>query len=208
MIKNKNEHYVENKVFSQAIIDYKETCKKAIEEGKPEPNVSNYIGDCFLRICNKLAKRGNFYQYSFRDEMVLDAVENCMKAVKSFDPEKAMKPGMTRNGTVKTQRLNAFSYFTQIAWYAFVRRIQKEEKQYLTKLLYMEYAGNSQFADFNDSESGDGMIHKMRSRNDALDNNSEKMLKLFEKNKKKLIDQKLQGRKAKEDRFEDFYAEE
>jgi len=88
-----------------------------------KPIVPDYIGDCFIKIANHLAYKSNFINYSFRDEMILDAIENCLTYMHNFDPNKSRNP---------------FAYFTQITYYAFVRRIQKEKRQLQTKYKYIE----------------------------------------------------------------------
>ena len=103
-------HYVDNKKFLQAMIDWRETWPD--EENIPP--VTNYIGDCFLKIATHLSYRPNFINYTYRDEMISDGIENCLQYVKNFNPEKSKNP---------------FAYFTQIIYYAFLRRIQKEKKQ-------------------------------------------------------------------------------
>lgn len=107
-------HYVNNKDLYAAMVTYKEKMKKAQDEGRTLPKVPDYVGMCFLKICNKLATKPNFAGYSYRDEMIADGIENCVSAAHSFDPSKSNNP---------------FAYFTQIAWNAFIRRIAKEKKQ-------------------------------------------------------------------------------
>ena len=107
-------NYVNNKTLYEEMIKYKDKLKFAEEMGKVPPSVPNYVGQCFLQICNRLSTKPNFMNYSYRDEMVADAIENCVSAAHSFDPEKSSNP---------------FAYFTQIAWNAFIRRIHKEKKQ-------------------------------------------------------------------------------
>ena len=114
MAKAKRPHYVDNKKFLQAMIDWKEKCNIAEEDGKVQPAVSNYIGECFLKIATHLSYRPNFINYTYRDEMISDGIENCLQYVANFNPEKSKNP---------------FAYFTQIIYYAFIRRIQKEKKQ-------------------------------------------------------------------------------
>jgi|TARA_B100000287_G_scaffold368085_1_gene364198 DNA-directed RNA polymerase specialized sigma subunit len=114
----KKEHYVNNKEFLQAMIVYKKLCKEAEESGEEKPAVSNYIGECFLKIANHLSYRPNFINYTFRDDMISDGIENCLQYLDNFNPEKSNNP---------------FAYFTQIIYYAFVRRIQKEKKQTIIK---------------------------------------------------------------------------
>ena len=116
--KKKKPHYVNNKEFLQAMIVYKKLCMDAEESGDEKPLVSNYIGECFLKIANHLSFRPNFINYTFRDDMISDGIENCLQYLDNFNPEKSTNP---------------FAYFTQIIYYAFVRRIQKEKKQTIIK---------------------------------------------------------------------------
>jgi len=114
MAKKKSIHYVDNKEFLQAMIEWREQYDIAVEEDRLTPPVTNYIGECFLKIATHLAYRPNFINYTYRDEMVSDGIENCLQYVKNFNPEKSNNP---------------FAYFTQIIYYAFLRRIAKEKKQ-------------------------------------------------------------------------------
>jgi len=112
--KKSKEHYVSNKDFLAAMIEYKKMVKKAEKEKLPKPPVTDYIGQCFLKIANHLSYRPNFINYTFRDDMISDGIENCLQYLDNFNPDKSNNP---------------FAYFTQIIYYAFVRRIQKEKKQ-------------------------------------------------------------------------------
>ena len=114
MSKSKKPHYVNNKEFLQAMIEWNEKCKLAKDFGVDPPPVTNYIGECFLKIANHLSYRPNFINYTYREEMISDGIENCLQYVHNFNPEKSDNP---------------FAYFTQIIYYAFLRRIQKEKKQ-------------------------------------------------------------------------------
>jgi hypothetical protein len=107
-------HYVNNADFLQALIEYREKKAQAEAEGKPKPIVSNYIGECILKIATHLSYKPNFINYSYRDDMILDGVENCIQYIDNFNPDKSNNP---------------FAYFTQIIYYAFLRRIAKEKKQ-------------------------------------------------------------------------------
>ena len=107
-------HYVDNKVFLQAMKEWKEKCEEAEQMGEEKPRVSNYIGECFLKIANGLSHKPNFMNYTFKDDMVSDGIENCLQYIHNFNPEKSNNP---------------FAYFTQIIYYAFIRRIQREKKQ-------------------------------------------------------------------------------
>lgn len=128
-------HYVSNRDFSNAVVEYCTTVKEAKEEGNPHPVVTNYIATCFLKIAEGLSHKANFVRYTYREEMVMDAVENCLKAIENYDIEAA-----TRSG-----KPNAFAYFTQISWFAFLRRIQKEKKQQDIKMKYIAEADISAF---------------------------------------------------------------
>jgi len=108
------EHYVSNKDFLIALVEYKTAVKNCEQSGKPKPQVSSYIGECFIKIATHLSYKPNFINYMFRDEMISDGVENCIQYIDNFDPEKSSNP---------------FAYFTQIIYYAFLRRIQKEKRQ-------------------------------------------------------------------------------
>lgn len=107
-------HYVSNADFLAAIVEMKAKVKEAEEKGLPKPPVSNYIGECILKIATHLSYKPNFINYSYRDEMISDGIENCLQYIDNFDPTKSNNP---------------FSYFTQIIYYAFLRRIAKEKKQ-------------------------------------------------------------------------------
>ena len=110
----KKVHYVNNKEFLQAIVERKQLLKDAEESGEPKPQISNYLGECILKIANHLSYRPNFINYTYRDEMISDGIENSLQYIDNFDPEKSKNP---------------FAYFTQIIYYAFLRRINKEKKQ-------------------------------------------------------------------------------
>ena len=114
MAKKKSVHYVDNAKFLEAMKEWKEKCKDAEEAGDDPPRITDYIGECFLKIANGLSYRPNFINYTYRQEMISDGIENCLQYIHNFDPEKSKNP---------------FSYFTQIIYYAFIRRIQKEKKQ-------------------------------------------------------------------------------
>jgi hypothetical protein len=116
MAKSNGEHYVDNKVFLQAMIEWKEKCKLLQKTRMMDGNhaVTNYIGECFLKIATHLSYRPNFINYTYKEEMISDGIENCLQYASNFNPEKSNNP---------------FAYFTQIIYYAFLRRIQKEKKQ-------------------------------------------------------------------------------
>ena len=141
--KKKGAHYIDNKEFHKAMIAWKELCKEAEEAGEEKPQVTNYIGECFLKIANGLSYRPNFINYTYRSEMVSDGIENCLQYIHNFDPEKSKNP---------------FAYFTQIIYYAFLRRIQKEKKQTHIKNKIIE---NRQYETFTVNE-GDETIYDVQ----------------------------------------------
>ena len=107
-------HYIDNKQFFLAMSEWKTLVIEAENIGEGRPPVSEYIGECFLKIAEHLAFKPNFMNYAYKEEMVGDGIENCLMYAHNFDPTKSKNP---------------FSYFTQIIYYAFLRRIEKEKKQ-------------------------------------------------------------------------------
>jgi len=120
-------HYVNNAQFSQAVVDYVTILNENREKDDRLPKVPDYVAMCFMKIAEGLSHKSNFIRYTYREEMVMDAVENCLKAIENYDIAAATRTG----------KPNAFAYFTQICWYAFLRRIQKEKKQQDIKIKYM-----------------------------------------------------------------------
>ena len=118
MAQQKRVHYVDNKKFLAAIIERKELMAESEAAGDDPPRITNYLGECILKIANHLSYRPNFINYTYREEMISDGIENCLQYIDKFNPEKSTNP---------------FAYFTQIIYYAFVRRIQKEKKQQAIK---------------------------------------------------------------------------
>jgi hypothetical protein len=126
MAKKKTEYYVCNKEFFEAIVEYRRRVRIAKEKGLSKPIVTNYIGECFLKIATHLSYKPNFVNYMYRDDMISDGVENCVQYIDRFDPEKSSNP---------------FAYFTQVIYFAFLRRIAKEKKQMEIKTRMIERTG-------------------------------------------------------------------
>lgn len=131
-------HYVDNKKFLEALREYKKEVGKAKEEGKERPKVSNYIGECFMKIAVHLSYKANFIGYTFKDEMISDGIENCLRYVDNFDTERD-KP-------------NPFAYFTTIIYYAFVRRIEKEKEGLYTRYKIFKGADIAEMAETQDHD--------------------------------------------------------
>ena len=119
-------HYVNNKEFLAALIEYRKCIKEAQEQSLPKPRITNYLGECFLKIATHLSFKPNFVNYIFKDDMISDGIENCVQYIHNFDPEKSQNP---------------FAYFTQIIHYAFLRRIQREKRQLEIKNKILEKTG-------------------------------------------------------------------
>lgn len=170
----KSNHYINNADFLKALVDYKEKCDLAEQHDKSDPPIPNYIGECFLKIADHLSRKPNFVSYSFRDEMISDGIENCLMYFRNFNPDKSKNP---------------FAYFTQIIYFAFLRRIQKEKKQ-----LYVKYKATEMFGildEFEMFEDSDGKMIPFQ----LYDNISE-FIHTFEeakekKKKKKIDDEEL-----------------
>ena len=128
-------HYVNNKEFTQAVVDYAKEAQEAKAAGKPAPMVTDYLADCLLKMNEGLSHKSNFVRYTYREEMVMDGVENCLKALANFDGT-----ATTRGGNP-----NAFGYFTQISWFAFLRRIAKEKKQQDVKMKFIAESNLDEF---------------------------------------------------------------
>ena len=124
--KKQTENYVNNKEFLAGISEYRQKVIAAKASGKPRPRVTNYLGECFLKIATHLSYKPNFVNYMFREDMICDGIDNCLQYIDNFDPEKSTNP---------------FAYFTQIIYYAFLRRIQKEKKQLEIKGKILERSG-------------------------------------------------------------------
>ena len=124
-------HYVDNQRFLEEMTKYQQERKEAKDKGLDDPMCPEYIGECFMKIANRLSYRPNFINYAFRDDMISDGIENCVQYIKNFNPDKSSNP---------------FAYFTQIIYYAFIRRIQKEKKQ-----LYVKYKTMDSFSTLSEN---------------------------------------------------------
>ena len=138
--RKRSDHYVNNKDFLAALIKYREDVEIASIQDKPKPVIPRYIGECFLKIANHLSFKPNFVNYMFKDDMICDGIENCVQYIHNFNPKKSENP---------------FAYFTQIIYYAFLRRIQREKRQLEIKNKILERSGFSEvFTDDNTLDGG------------------------------------------------------
>ena len=149
MTKKKSVHYVDNKKFLQAMTEWKENCAMAEEADDHKPPLTNYIGESFLKNATHLSYRPNFINYSYRDEMISDGIQNCLQYAHNFDPEKSKNP---------------FAYFTQIIYYAFIRRIAVEKKQVHVKNMMIEKQSYESFV----TMEGDDTVYNIDLPYDVL----------------------------------------
>ena len=172
-------HYVNNREFSYAVVDYCTIIKEAKAAEKRLPVVTDYIAKCFLRIAEGLSHKSNFVRYTYREEMVMDAVENCLKAISNYNLEAATRTG----------KPNAFAYFTQITWYAFLRRISKEKKQQEIKLNYLAKSGIENFIDMGTeavaSNQASRFVDTLKDRIARVRNTDNQVKEIVKKEKKK-----------------------
>jgi hypothetical protein len=170
-IPKKTKHYINNGDFLQALIQYKLRKKK-----NPNEPIPNYIGECWMKIAEGLSHKPNFISYTYRDEMISDGIENCLMYFDNFDPDKSNNP---------------FAYFTQIIYYAFLRRIQKEKKQ-----LYIKYKSTEQMGVLDEGalfESADGQVKQFEmydNISEFIENFEDSQLK---KKETKKVTKKLKG---------------
>jgi hypothetical protein len=180
----KKAHYINNKEFSLAVVDYVTSANKAKKAGKPVPTVTDYVAQCFLKISEGLSHRPNFVRYTYREEMVMDAVENCLRAINNYNIETATRTG----------KPNAFSYFTQICYFAFIRRIAKEKKQQDIKFRFIEKMGIEDFVamgmDGDGAEQTMAYVDTLRQRISKV-KTSDEAIKVFAKEEKAKL-QKLE----------------
>jgi len=149
-------HYVNNKEFLAALIEYRDSVELAEIRSEPKPRITNYLGECFLKIATHLSFKPNFVNYIFKDDMISDGIENCVQYIHNFDPKKSQNP---------------FAYFTQIIYYAFLRRIQKEKKQLEIKNKILEKTGYDEV--FFDDNQIDGLNYSDYNQiKDAVHNKS------------------------------------
>lgn len=175
MTKKAKVNYINNPDFLIAITEYRNSVKAAEKKKQLRPHVPRYIGECFIKIANRLSHKPNFINYSFREEMISDGIENCLQYIDNFDPEKSQNP---------------FAYFTQIIYFAFLRRIEKEKKNLYVKykmaedISLMNMSSDRQDHD-NGTDFNDNIKHDAYSQ-DYIDT----FIENFENNKRRKIKKK------------------
>lgn len=174
-------HYVNNEKFLEEMKTFRQKVLESKEAGKERPRVPEYIGECIFKIASHLARKPNFANYTFKDDMVSDGVENCLLYIDNFDPDKSSNP---------------FAYFTQIIYFAFLRRIQKEKKQLYVKYKSMENEVINSLIENNGEDLVashlNGVLHDSYSEEFIRD-----FINTFEDNKRR----KIRKRKTKLEEF-------
>jgi len=177
MAKKAKQHYVDNKALLAEMVKYKAAVNESKEKDLPRPVVSEYIGECIMKIAEHLSYRPNFINYTYKEDMICDGIENCLLYIDNFDPDKSKNP---------------FAYFTQIIYYAFIRRIQKEKKQ-----MYVKYK-SLENVDLIDEIVNSGDNNKVKNTYlDFIQTNMGDFLSEFEESQRNK--KKKRGRKSKEE---------
>lgn len=178
-------NYVNNAKFLEAMVAYKKTVKEAEDSGDPAPVIPDYIGECLYQIATRLSFKPNFINYSYREDMISDGLENAVICINNFDPEKSKNP---------------FAYFTQVIYYAFIRRIQKEKKQLYVKHKVIENSvvmGTAVESDDNGSSVDPAYIDL---NNDYMSD--------FVTNFEKSLEEKKKATQKRKKGLENFYEDE
>lgn len=176
MSDKEEKHYVKNSEFLEHMKVHIKAVNVAKDNNEPIPQVSNYIGECIVSIANKLANKPNFVNYPFRDEMISDGIENCLQYLNNFNPEKSSNP---------------FAYFTQIIYFAFVRRIQKEKKQLYAKYKLIEQSLMHDVAE-------DDHLQNTKYGSDESDLNMHEFIQNFEKSREEKKQKSKSAREKKQ----------
>lgn len=112
-VSKESSHYISNKDLYNEFVKWHEAIKLAEINNKPEPLAPNSIGKGILQIAENFSKKNNWRNnFKYKDELVGDAVLNCILYLKKFNVEKSQNP---------------FSYFTQTCYYSFLKTIQREK---------------------------------------------------------------------------------
>lgn len=182
MAKRSKKNYVNNAEFYDAMVQYKNECIEAEESGEEVPRIPNYVGECIFHIANRLSYKPNFINYTYRDDMICDGIENAVMCVRNFDPEKSTNP---------------FAYFTQVIYFAFIRRIQKEKKQLYVKHKVIEHSVLTGTASGSSENSDNGDAAFIDLNNDYMNS--------FVENYEASMEKKKKEREHKKEGLENFY---
>jgi DNA-directed RNA polymerase specialized sigma24 family protein len=184
----KTVHYVDNKALYEALVTWQKETRKAHRKKLPKPPLPDFVAECMMKMANRLSQKAGFVNYTYREDMVGDALESCLRYIHNFNPAKST---------------NAFAYITQIIHNAFIRRIQKEQKQLYVK---MRIVDNADFTDSYERQSGDDN-HYNNSYVTYLQENKGDVISKFE-NWKESKKTKANAKKKKKSDQMDLFTEE
>lgn len=170
-------HYVNNAEMLESIKRYKADLKQSRADGQEAPRIPEYLGECILKIATRLSHKHNFINYSYRDDMILDGIENCIQCMDSFDPDKSSNP---------------FSYFTQVIYFAFLRRIAKEKKQSYIKGKMLQDMAFESF-ELQDHDDDTDFVNAYTAYMQAHSTFDDSFIKSKEKKKKQKEDNSLEN---------------
>lgn len=180
MARRAKKNYVNNRDLLDALVQYQSDCKDSEEAGEDlKPRVPDYIGTCIFQIATRLSTKPNFSGYTYKDDMISDGIENCLLYIGNFNPEKSSNP---------------FAYFTQIIWYAFLRRIAKEKKQ-----MYIRFKSSQQLIATGETYEGGDLALNLYTNADYMNTFVQDFEDKIERDKAK----KKEDAKPVEDKKED-----
>lgn len=148
----KTKNYVNNRDFHNAIVEYHKKKVEALEEGREVPRMPDYIGQCIMSIAKKFATKPSFANYSFKEEMIEDGIENCLLYFDGYNPHRKDSEG-------NPIPPNPFAYFTTIIKNSFLRRIGTEERK--RYVLYKSFVENYDFNSLVDDNNNSLISPKM-----------------------------------------------
>lgn len=169
--RKETEHYVDNDALYRTLKAWKQAKNEAKEQGKPPPRVPESVGRDIMLIAQNYATQRSFAQYPFITDMIYDAVENCIRYIDNYDPDKT----------------NPFAYFSTIIYYSFLRTIKKERKALYLKYKAIDMSGMSGIvghdSEYYDSTDGDSSAYSSKT-NEARDTFIDSFEKANQKKKK------------------------
>ena len=109
-----NNHYVNNKEILAVMKEYRELYLVTKANDTERPPMPPKVADAIVQIATKMSRMHNFIGYSYRSDMISDAILQLTAKFHLFDPLKSD---------------NFFGYASQLCWNAFIGRIKMEQKQ-------------------------------------------------------------------------------
>lgn len=135
MARVKKANYIDNQLFTASIKEFLNKKRECEVNSKLAPRMPDSIGLGIMKIAEKLGTRGNFSNYTWKDEMISDGIVAMINAVPKFNPDKYD---------------NALAYLTSVCWRAFIIRIQAEKGENSGKDELVQRATTENIASVND----------------------------------------------------------